>query len=775
LHSVIGFYYLPCRYRQNAAEDLAEVKTCAVRQGRKYRTTKREKFMKELFERIFSKPYRKIKLHGKTKNAARLLIFLVGILLTAANASAATWIVTSGQDSGPGTLRDAVAAAQNNDTIVFDRAVATIVLSSGEILIKRSLNIEGSKYLTITSNLSSRAFNVSPKITLNLTMVNLTQNQTPGWGGAIFNAGTLNLNKVYIYENYSDYGGAVYSTGTLNVDNSTIAANTAVYTGGISIDKAANETRITNTTIARNRGDFEGGGIGLRGRVNFINHCTIRENTVGDYSGGGLYTRTPNTFVGNTVLEGNQAYPYPELSGPLNSQGFNLIGNTYGNTGVLDISDLLGFAPNLGPLQMNGGPTPTYAPLAGSPLIDAGDESNTTAFDQTGAARLRGFSIDIGAYEYRQSAPQTIVVQNGNDSGAGSLREAVNTILPNGVITFAPTVALINLATPIQIQKRIIINGPGTNSLIIRGPITVYGDGETRVFSISANVSARISNLSINYSGINNDGTLFLSEVNLTQPFYNVPYGVILSTGNLTLNKSVVADGRVPQAGGGIAAIAGKLIINNSYIRNNQVNWRNSMGGGIYLNGTGRINKSTIAANNTSDPLNFDYGGGIYAAGGSLSIINSTLDANSSFSGVGDAIFAAVNSSVSLLNCTITRNTGGNFNNAVNSNSNVTLKNTLLVNYYDVRGTIISGGNNFISNSGGGSGYAASDILNIAPNISALGNYGGPTPTVRLLAPTAALSPINAGNDKFAPPTDQRGNYRFAPGNAVDIGAYETP
>jgi predicted outer membrane repeat protein len=727
-------------------------------------------------DRTFSEPDRKNAPGGKTKNAVRLLICLIAIILAAANVSAATWTVTSASDSGPGTLREAVNAALTGDTIVFDRAVRTIVLSSGELVIRRTLTIEGAKGVTIMSNFSSRAFNIPFKAKLTLTQVALTQIQS-GAGGAIFNAGTLNLNKVYIYENYSDNGGAIYSTGTLNVDNSTIAANKGSYTGGISIDVAANETRITNTTIARNRADFEGGGIALRGRVNFINHCTIRENTAADNSGGGLFTTTPNTFVSNTVLEGNQAYPYPELSGPLNSQGFNLIGNTYGNTGVLDISDLLGFAPGLGPLQINGGTTPTYAPLAQSPLIDAGDESNTTALDQTGAARLQGFSVDIGAFEYRQTAAQTIVVQNANDSGAGSLREAVNTILPNGVITFAPTVTLVNLATPILIQKRLIINGPGTNNLIIRGPLTTYGDGDMRVFSIAANVSARISKLSVNRSGINNDGTLFLSEVSLTQPFYNASYGVILSTGNLTLNNSVVADGKTPFKGGGIAVTAGKLVMNNSYIRNNKADWKTSTGGGIYLNGTGRINKSTIAANYTSDYLNWDYGGGIYIAGGNLSVVNSTFDGNVSYgSGTGNAIYAALNSSVFLLNCTITNNNGGIYPSSIKSNSNITLKNTLVSNNSDISGAIISGGNNFVSNSGGSSGFVTSDILNIKPDLSALGYYGGPTPTVQLIPPsTIVLSPINYGSNNFAPPTDQRGNYRFALGNAVDIGAYETP
>jgi hypothetical protein len=263
--------------------------------------------------------------------------------------------------------------------------------------------------------------------------------------------------------------------------------------------------------------------------------------------------------------------------------------------------------------------------------------------------------------------------------------------------------------------------------------VTGYGDGETRIFSVSPNVSARITKLAIVYSGINNDGTLFLTDVSLTQLFFNPQYGVILSTGNLTLNNSVVADGRVGTGGGGIAALSGRLIINNSYIRNNGTYNRNFMGGGIYLNGTGRINKSTIAANWTSDYNNFDAGGGIYAAGGTLSIINSTLDGNSTYYGKAGAIYAAPPSSVSVLNSTITHNTysGGYINCAVYSNSNVSLKNTLIFNPADIYGAIISGGNNFVSNASGASGFAASDILNITPTISALGYYGGPTPTVK--------------------------------------------
>ena len=53
--------------------------------------------------------------------------------------------------------------------------------------------------------------------------------------------------------------------------------------------------------------------------------------------------------------------------------------------------------PRLGPLQDNGGPTPTHALLLGSPAIDA--SSACPATDQRGVTRPQGAGCDIGAFE----------------------------------------------------------------------------------------------------------------------------------------------------------------------------------------------------------------------------------------------------------------------------------------------------------------------------------------------------------------------------------------
>ena len=102
----------------------------------------------------------------------------------------------------------------------------------------------------------------------------------------------------------------------------------------------------------------------------------------------------------------------------MSSNGYNLIGNR-GNLVFGGPADQAGDAatpinPMLGPLQNNGGPTPTHALIAGSPAFDAGNSSGSIN-DQRGPGFLRvvdllagnasgGDGADIGAYE-AQSEP----------------------------------------------------------------------------------------------------------------------------------------------------------------------------------------------------------------------------------------------------------------------------------------------------------------------------------------------------------------------------------
>src|SRR4051812_12445750 len=72
-------------------------------------------------------------------------LFAIALLGTApANLRAATITVTSVADSGTGTLREALASASSGDTISFSLTTpARITLSSGELLVTKSLTISG--------------------------------------------------------------------------------------------------------------------------------------------------------------------------------------------------------------------------------------------------------------------------------------------------------------------------------------------------------------------------------------------------------------------------------------------------------------------------------------------------------------------------------------------------------------------------------------------------------------------------------------------------------
>ena len=105
----------------------------------------------------------------------------------------------------------------------------------------------------------------------------------------------------------------------------------------------------------------------------------------------------------------------PDVAGAFSSQGYNLVGRSDGGLGLTNGSDgnLVGTSasaldPRLGPLQNNGGFTPTHALLVGSPALDQGISCGL-ATDQRGHPRVHdygsipnaagGDGSDIGAFE----------------------------------------------------------------------------------------------------------------------------------------------------------------------------------------------------------------------------------------------------------------------------------------------------------------------------------------------------------------------------------------
>src|SRR5262249_50860919 len=139
------------------------------------------------------------------------------------------------------------------------------------------------------------------------------------------------------------------------INNSTIASNTAPAGGGIVVDDGT--LQLTCSTIANNTATGgPGGGLWVLKSAS-LNFCTVAGNQSATGQGGGFFNGS-NLSIANTIVAGNSAFQGPDGMGPVASQGFNLIGNAAGISG-LAASDLQGVNPKLGSQQDNGGPTLT--------------------------------------------------------------------------------------------------------------------------------------------------------------------------------------------------------------------------------------------------------------------------------------------------------------------------------------------------------------------------------------------------------------------------------
>jgi hypothetical protein len=322
---------------------------------------------------------------------------------------------------GDCSLRGAISQANSSsagNTILFDATVfstvQTITLGGSELAIANNGSLainEGNSAVRITGNNLSRVFAVNFGATVTLNGLTITGGNSAG-GGGISNSGTLTVTNSTISGNTTTGGGGgISNAGALTVTTSTISGNSSSLGGGLDNGGSGNLT-LTNSTVSGNNanrpGSRSGGGINNGGLATLIN-VTLVGNTAGS-SGGGFNNQGGATFRAlNSMLTANDAPLGRDMTGTLESQGFNLIGvpgiitgNTNGN--------ILNQNPQLLPLGNYGGPTQTHAFLPNSPALDAGVDcvlisnscgGNNPALptDQRGGPRKTGARVDIGAFE----------------------------------------------------------------------------------------------------------------------------------------------------------------------------------------------------------------------------------------------------------------------------------------------------------------------------------------------------------------------------------------
>jgi hypothetical protein len=287
------------------------------------------------------------------------------------------------------------------DTVVNDMGYALLVAGDGQP--GNVLRVVDSTF-TNSSDAPPGAFEIYHGFAAEIVGTTITDHEFAVFGGS-------DLEYVHITDSYlanNTWYGISLHTKELVIDRTTIRDN-----GGFGIDHDGGPMHVSNSTISGNED-------GIWSNHRDETPDTITNTTISGHVYNGLEL-SPGSVLRNVTVTGNGVGPpgdeyaavfaYEDLfayntvvaGNGVDCEGGSLLGDH--NEDGDGSCGLSGIDPMLGPLADNGGPTLTHLPLAGSPLIDAGDDAECAATDQRGGLRPYdgdgdGPAIcDIGAVE----------------------------------------------------------------------------------------------------------------------------------------------------------------------------------------------------------------------------------------------------------------------------------------------------------------------------------------------------------------------------------------
>ena len=574
------------------------------------------------------------------------------------------------------------------------------------------LNIYNANLINGNADIGGAIYNTGSVYAFNTAF---KDNTAATMGGAVFNKGTLTIQKCIVDNNditkrtssaSEDYGGAaIYNwyDSTLFIKNSTISNNLKNYkngdyvvgavtslgktkisensyfvnnsgrwggsitTSGSSLPgKKVNELSISDSTFSKNGGLY-GAGIFIEGSEFTITSCVFDSNTA---SGKGNMTPNDNNGAAIEVTNTDKA-----ITGTISKTKFTNNKAQYG--GAIDIcagtikiinskfinnsADVEGGAININ--AANGNPKVT---------ISSSNFINNSA--PLGGAILNIKDLTVKGSTFINNTPNTIF--NGVGAG-GNLNLNIRTFtdlqnaigLVTGTLTLNQNVALTTKEA-----------ADFTNGITINKDITIDGKGHTidaknlgRIFSIGEGFTVTLTNATLingkatEGGAIYNDGSLTLSDVKLSDNAADSYGGAVFNNGHLVVSDSVFDANDIVNRGSasvdyGGAAIYnwydGVLTVSGSNFTNNIKNYKNGdrLVGAIATIGDATISDSCFV-NNAGR-----WGGAISTAGyliagddvNTLTVSGSTFKENGGLYGAG--IFVA-GSDFTVSDCVFDKNT----------------------------------------------------------------------------------------------------------------------
>lgn len=493
--------------------------------------------------------------------------------------------VTNSNDSGIGSLREAIARACPNAAIAFAPNVDEVLLES-TLLINKNVIINGgtgNKTVVIKRAIDTpfRIFRILSG-TVNMNNLTIQNGAVPDNGGGILNTGILTLQNCFLLYNNAGFTGGAFMNGF-----EAVAGSNATLINCIVAFNTASTAAATGATIQNGFGNSA---------VMTLQNCTITNN-IGSTGRAGIRNTAVSTLnIQNTIINQPQGSLSTTNTSPIISTGGNITPDNV--TQFNHPSDLLNTDPRL----------LIFTPAFCSPAVNTGVGAIPST-DIFGNSRVG--IIDRGAVEFTQQIPPAnpnFVVQNGNDTGEGSLREAIVCAPEGASITFARSSETVKLTSSELTIRRGLTIISNENVIIQRENNTP----QFRIFNIE-NTSAtpvRMRGLAIANGQLPTFGNVNIASNG---------GGIRLANGLLSLENVSIRDNQAPQGAGIVVSTNTTLNLTNSFIINNISNANNNTttrlsqrGGGILIENNAVVNATnSLIANNIAS----NGGAGIFSSG----------------------------------------------------------------------------------------------------------------------------------------------------------------